>query len=79
MYVYILQSEKTKKYYCGQTQDLVRRLYRHNSGLEPYTKSGLPWKLVISFEVNDRAASMKLEKSIKKRGIRRYLEDHKLV
>ena len=79
MYVYILQSEKTKKYYCGQTQDLVRRLYRHNTGLEPYTKSGLPWKLVISFEVNDRAASMKLEKSIKKRGIRRYLEDHKLV
>ena len=76
MYVYILQSEKTKKYYCGQTQDLVRRLYRQNTGLEPYTKSGLPWKLVISFEVNDRAASMKLEKSIKKRGIRRYLEDH---
>ena len=79
MYVYILQSEKTKKYYCGQTQDLVRRLYRHNSGLEPYIKSGLPWKLVISFEVNDRAASMKLEKSIKQRGIRRYLEDHKLL
>ena len=79
MYVYILQNEKTKKYYCGQTQDLVRRLYRHNTGLEPYTKSGLPWKLVISFEVNDRAASMKLEKSIKQRGIRRYLEDHKLL
>jgi len=61
MYVYILQSEKTKKYYCGQTQDVVHRLYRHNSGLEPYTKSGLPWKLVISFEVNDRSESMKLE------------------
>ena len=79
MYVYILQSEKTKKYYCGQTQDLVRRLYRHNTGLEPYTKSGLPWKLVISFEVNDRAESMKLEKSIKQRGIRRYLEGHRFL
>ena len=54
MYVYILQSEKTKKYYCGQTQDVVHRLYRHNSGLERYTKRELPWKLIISFEVNDR-------------------------
>ncbi len=79
MYVYILQSEKTRKYYCGQTQDLVNRLYRHNTGLEPYTKSGLPWKLIISFEVVDRSESMKLEKSIKQRGIRRYLEGHNLL
>ncbi|MDD3723564.1 MAG: GIY-YIG nuclease family protein, partial [Lutibacter sp.] len=37
MFVYILQSELTGKYYCGQTQNLQHRLLRHNNGLEKYT------------------------------------------
>jgi len=31
-YVYILRSEKTKKYYVGSTQDVANRLREHNNG-----------------------------------------------
>ncbi len=47
MFVYIIKSEKTYKYYCGQTQDIQHRIGRHNKGLEPYTKNGVPWNLII--------------------------------
>jgi len=30
-FVYILQSEKTGKYYVGQTEDVQARLARHNA------------------------------------------------
>ncbi|MEZ4783712.1 MAG: GIY-YIG nuclease family protein [Candidatus Kapaibacterium sp.] len=30
--VYILQSESTGTYYVGQTQDVHKRLLRHNAG-----------------------------------------------
>ncbi len=76
MIVYILQSEVTHKYYCGQTQDLQHRLTRHNSCLEPSTKGGVPWKIRVYFEVNDRSEAVRLERKIKSRGIKRYMKDH---
>jgi putative endonuclease len=75
-HVYILQSKTTGKYYCGQTDDLAARLTRHNSCLNNYTSHGIPWELVISYQVNTRSEAMILEKEIKKRGIGRFLKDH---
>ena len=77
-FVYILQSQSTGRYYCGHTNDLLRRLKQHNDPdyrLSRTTKviKG-PWKIVWSFECVSRAEAMKQEKAIKKRGIRRYLE-----
>ncbi len=78
MIVYILYSELKSKYYVGQTQDFGKRLLRHNSGYVKSTKSGIPWKVVINIEVTNRSEALILEKRIKKRGAKRYLEDNQL-
>ena len=76
-YVYILFSETKSKYYVGQTADIDDRLNRHNSGYSLSTKSGIPWQLITSFTFNTRSEALLLEKKIKKRGTKRYLEDIK--
>ncbi len=45
-YVYILLSEKDKKFYIGFTSDLKRRLKEHNEGKNPSTKSRRAFKLL---------------------------------
>ncbi len=45
-YVYVLLSQKDKKFYIGFTNDLKRRLKEHNSGKNISTKSRLPLKLI---------------------------------
>ena len=74
-YVYILQSEKTGRFYCGQTHNLQDRLTRHNSGRSKSTAKERPWKLIHTFIFDSRSEAMLLEKKIKKRGIKRYLDD----
>ena len=74
-YVYILYSQRKNKYYVGQTNDLERRLLQHNSSQVISTKFGVPWILKHFFEFEERAASVQLEKKIKKRGAKRYLQD----
>ena len=72
--VYILQSERTGRYYAGQTQDLARRIIEHNSGENASTRGGAPWKIVYSESCLDRTQAVRLEGQIKKRGIGRYLQ-----
>ena len=74
-YVYILYSQSKNKYYVGQTNDLERRLLQHNSSQVTSTKFGAPWDLKYFFQLEERAASVQLEKKIKKRGAKRYLQD----
>jgi putative endonuclease len=74
--VYILFSQKRSKYYVGQTSNIEKRYKRHNNGNVPSTKSGVPWILITSISVENRSEAMKLEKKIKKRGIKRFLEDN---
>jgi len=57
-----------------QTADIETRFERHNNGFVPSTKSGKPWELVLSIPVKDRTEALKLEKKIKKRGIKRFLD-----
>ena len=76
MYVYILFSDKSSKYYVGQTADIEKRLKRHNQGKVKSTKHGVPWRLILQFEVDTRSEAMILEKTIKKRGAKRYIDNH---
>ncbi|GAB1857671.1 hypothetical protein MHTCC0001_25080 [Flavobacteriaceae bacterium MHTCC 0001] len=76
MYVYVLYSDITLKYYVDQTADLDSRLQRHNSGFVKSTKAGIPWRLVLKIEVENRSEALLLEKKIKKRGAKRYLFDN---
>jgi len=79
VWVYILRSESTGRFYCGQTSDLDGRLRQHN---DPSNRKTLttkrfegPWKLIWSQECLSRSEAMKLEPSIKKRGISRLLQE----
>ncbi len=74
MFVYILFSEKSSRYYVGQTADVEKRLKRHNQGLVPSTKYGMPWKIVLQIEVETRSGAMLLESKIKKRGAKRFID-----
>lgn len=75
-FVYILYSSSLDKYYVGSTEDVKRRIYEHNMGKGKYTSKGIPWDLVTIFECGDRKAAVRLELKIKKRGIKRYLQDN---
>ncbi len=76
MQVYILFSELTLKYYVGQTADINKRLKKHNQGYVRSTKGGVPWKIVLQIEVYTRSEALVLERKIKKRGAKRYIDDH---
>jgi putative endonuclease len=77
-YVYILQSESTGRYYCGQTKNLQQRLRHHNDpDYRPDAttrKFPGPWNLVWSEEYQTRNSAMKRERHIKSRGVKRFLE-----
>lgn len=78
-YVYILQSQSTSRYYCGQTKNLQQRLCQHND--PEYRPNATtrrfagPWQLVWCEECSTRSDAMEKEIQIKKRGIGRFLED----
>ena len=79
MFIYILFSEISSRYYVGQTADIQERLKRHNTGRVNSTKHGMPWKIVLQIEVLNRAEAMLLENKIKKRGAKRYIDNHRGV
>ena len=72
-YAYILHSEKLDRYYVGSTNNVNNRLLRHNGSQGSYTKKGVPWILVKSFELSTRSEAVKFEMKIKKRGAKRFL------
>lgn len=64
-HVYILQSEKDKHYYIGQTNNIEKRLIRHKKGQVQSTKSRLPLQLIHQEAYNTRTEAMKREKYLK--------------
>lgn len=73
--VYIIHSSSLDKYYVGSTSDFERRLEEHNRGKSNFTSKGIPWVKIILFECASRSEAVVLETKIKKRGIKRYLQD----
>jgi len=45
-YIYLLLSKKTGKWYIGLTEDMQKRILKHNAGENRSTRYGIPWKLV---------------------------------
>ena len=78
-YIYILQSQSSGRYYCGSTNDVIRRLEQHNDPDYHTTKTTKrfpgPWILIHKEEFKTRGEAMKREKQIKKHGIKRSLEE----
>ena len=75
MFVYILFSDKSSRYYVGQTIDIDKRLKKHNQGNVQSTRFGIPWRLVLQIEVSNRTEAIVLERKVKKRGAKRYIDN----
>ncbi len=73
--VYIIYSERWVNIAVGSTDNFERRIEQHNNGKGNFTSKGIPWKVVKIIECSTRTVAIKLERQIKKRGIRRFIED----
>lgn len=62
---YILQSDKDGSYYIGSTENVDKRLIKHNKGYSRYTKSKRPWKLIYKEEYQTLSEAKKREYYLK--------------
>jgi predicted GIY-YIG superfamily endonuclease len=63
-YVYILLCNNNT-YYTGCTNDLKKRIERHNKGQVHYTKDKLPLKLITFSAFTDKYKAFEFEKYLK--------------
>ncbi len=77
-FVYVIVSEATGGRYIGQTNDVARRLQRHNSpdrfGKRFTSKNAGPWKLVHAEEFSTRSAAVQRERWLKSGVGRQWLD-----
>jgi len=75
-YVYLIQSEKTKKFYVGFTSNSKQRIEKHNAGKVKSKKAYIPYKLVYFEGFRSKKDALIREKKIKHhgQGIRRLKE-----
>lgn len=64
-FIYILESTKDGSLYTGQTNDLVKRVNKHNKGLVKSTKPKIPYNLCYFEEFETRADAMLREWELK--------------
>ncbi|MFQ5723430.1 MAG: GIY-YIG nuclease family protein [Terriglobia bacterium] len=63
--VYILQSEPTGRSYVGQTNNLQRRLFYHNSGRTKSGRNRGRWRVVHTEAFSTRQEAVRREREIK--------------
>jgi len=65
-YVYILQSNSdTDRFYVGLTDDLQKRLNKHNKGDVPHTEKFRPWKIKTAIAFTNRERAGQFESYLK--------------
>jgi putative endonuclease len=74
-YVYLLQSLKDYSWYIGYTNNLKKRFFEHNKGINRSTKGKRPWKLIY-YEAGINEIDAKNRERYLKSGMgRRYLKN----
>jgi putative endonuclease len=73
-YAYILESDKSGRYYIGHTSDLNKRIETHNSGRVKATRNKGPWKCVYFEEFNTKLEANRRELEVKKKKSRKYID-----
>ena len=75
--VYILFSDKFKKTYVGQTDNVSKRVNLHNSGRVKSTKRYIPWRLIHTEQFETRSGAVARERWYKsptgRKSISRFL------
>ena len=64
-HVYVIKSEKDGKLYIGSTNNLKRRFFEHNQGLNKSTKYRIPFRLVYFETYASSKDAMIREKKLK--------------
>ena len=73
-YVYVIGSKKKpKKTYVGWTNNLKKRLSKHNLGLGAKFTRGRKWKILYSESLRTKSDAMKKEYQLKKNSKLRLL------
>ena len=65
VFVYILQSEASGRYYVGVSENPDLRLQEHNRGQTQSTRTGRPWRKVWLEGHDNRAIALAREREIK--------------
>ncbi len=74
-YTYILYSEVKDRYYTGYTSNIpLARLDQHNNGMNPSTKSGIPWSLVFYVHFEGKSDAIQFENFIKAQKSKAFIE-----
>jgi len=74
-YVYVMRSQKDKKFYVGFTSDLQNRLKRHNDGLVESTKFRRPFKVVYYEACVNKDDAIRRERYLKSTYGKRYIRN----
>jgi len=67
-FVYVLRSRKDGSFYIGQTNNIDKRLERHNIGLVRTTKNRAPFDIVYTESYDTRREAMLRERHLKSIG-----------
>jgi putative endonuclease len=73
-YVYFLQSSINNRYYIGTSDNVVKRLNQHNSGLSKSTAPYRPWKVIKIEKFDSIESAYQRERFIKKKKSRKIIE-----
>jgi len=74
-YMYILQSEKSGRYYIGHTGNLDERIATHNSGKVKSTRNKGPWQVLYFEKFNTKIEANRRELEVKRQKSRSYIEN----
>lgn len=74
-YVYVLQSQKDKRWYTGLSNDLRKRFMQHNAGLSTSTKGRGPFTLVYYEACYDENDARSRERYLKSGPGKRYIRN----
>ncbi len=74
-YVYVIKSNKDKKYYTGYTDDLRKRFNQYNNGENVSTKNRGPFKLIYYEACLSKHDAIAREQYLKTGMGKRYLKN----
>lgn len=75
-YLYIIYSDSTDNYFIGESNDVPERVKLHNShkNLKVFTRAAHDWELKLVFPCNSKKEAILLEKSLKEKKSRKFIE-----
>ncbi|APQ17217.1 GIY-YIG nuclease family protein [Maribacter hydrothermalis] len=75
-FIYVIYSDKFKRFYVGIADNMESRLKCHNFGKVKSTKAFMPWRVVHLEELNNKQEARLREKYLKSAAGRRWRKNN---